>query len=235
MGKRRRSLSGARALAVALAVGCAPAPDTSTTVRSPSLRFADLEHDFGHVRQGTTVRHEYTLLNAGDLALRIGEMRAACGCTAVASSAESIPGDGTGAVRATFDTSRYFGEVQRTITVASNDPERPLTFLKLHGVVDLEVAVDPPAVYLGRLRRGARADRAARIVRADDSRVRVRVAGSEGGIIRATLAGEDLHLAVRADAPLGPFEDSVLLLTTSQQLAQIDVPVGGIVEEADAP
>ncbi len=223
------------ALVLALAAGCASAPETGTPARSPRILFANVEHDFGRVRQGARVTHEYPFQNAGDLALRVGEVRTACGCTAATASAESVEGGGKGSIVAAFDTSRYFGEVRRTITVASNDPEQPLISLKLRGVIDLEVAVDPPAVYLGRLRRGARVDGAARIVRAEDSRPRVQVATSEGGIVRATLVGENLHLAVRADAPLGPFEDSVRLRTTSERLAHIDVPVAGIVEETAAP
>jgi hypothetical protein len=127
-------------------------PTQSALSGPPRLTFPEAVFDFGKVEQGEQVSHTFRLTNQGGQELRIESVKTSCGCTAAVTSSDVIPPGQEGAISATFDTSRYSGEKTKSISVYSNDPAQPMTTLTLQGEILVEVEVDPPQLYFGRVR-----------------------------------------------------------------------------------
>nr|BCX02013.1 MAG: hypothetical protein KatS3mg041_2059 [Bacteroidota bacterium] len=101
--------------------------------------FEHERHHFGQVITGQAPVYVFRFRNAGRGPLRIRDLRASCGCTAVVlDKTEFAPGE-TGHLQVRLDTEGKLGFVQKTITVYSNDPEQYLKTL----VVEAEIIEHP--------------------------------------------------------------------------------------------
>jgi hypothetical protein len=120
-------------------------------IAAPDMQFAERTFDFGEVYQGEKVPHVYSFENRGDSDLIIDRVRSSCGCTAVLLSDKTVaPGD-KGEIKASFDSTRFRGAINKTIYLYSNDPVNPVLQLHLKGQVLEVVAVVPAQVNFGRL------------------------------------------------------------------------------------
>jgi len=76
-------------------------------------------HDFGKIKQGTPVTHEFKFTNTGKTALVITNVQASCGCTTPAWTKEPVMPGGQGFIKATFNAASP-GGFNKTITVTAN-------------------------------------------------------------------------------------------------------------------
>lgn len=90
-----------------------------------------LEHSFGVVKPGTPLNYSFKIRNAGTETLEITSVSPACGCTATEYDKVIAPGK-TGSVTLSIQkTENYKGEVVKTATVTTNDPDHPTFTLTL--------------------------------------------------------------------------------------------------------
>jgi hypothetical protein len=99
------------------------------------IEFAQTTFDFGKIKQGEMVSYEYNFTNTGKKDLFIRKVTAACGCTAVITSADMIPAGKTGTIKATFNSTGKLGAQNKTITVITNDPSNPKVILWIKGEI----------------------------------------------------------------------------------------------------
>ncbi|HEY5692490.1 MAG TPA: DUF1573 domain-containing protein [Cyclobacteriaceae bacterium] len=76
-------------------------------------------HDFGKIKQGVPVTHEFTFTNTGKTPLVITNVQASCGCTTPAWSKEPILPGGQGFIKATYNAASM-GGFNKTVTVMAN-------------------------------------------------------------------------------------------------------------------
>lgn len=121
----------------------------TTVLAAPDLRIEEPLHDFGQVYQGEKVLHTFTFDNVGDEPLVVDRVRSSCGCTAVLVSEKNLAPGSRGEIQANFDSTRFRGDVQKTIYLYSNDPDTPVMQLQIKGSVREIVAVTPAQVNFG--------------------------------------------------------------------------------------
>src|SRR5512137_2027136 len=109
----------------------------------PRAVFTETSHDFGKVKQGDVVNHEFVFTNDGKAALVVEKVETTCGCTAALVSEKRIAPGKEGKIKTTFDTRGYSGRLSRYIYLVSNDGENPRRELTL--VADIEV---PPSARI---------------------------------------------------------------------------------------
>lgn len=102
---------------------------------APAIVSEVVEYDFGQVSQGDKVSYTFRFKNAGDELLEISSVSSSCGCTAALLSSKRIAPGEMGEIKATFDSSRFRGEVTKTITLNNNSPQHPRVQFKLKGIV----------------------------------------------------------------------------------------------------
>ncbi len=92
-------------------------------------------HNFGDLREGQIVSHNFKIFNRGGDTLKITKLRSSCGCTvANAGSKNLAPGDST-LIRVTFNTHNKRGVQKKTVFVLSNDPYTPRLKFTLNATV----------------------------------------------------------------------------------------------------
>jgi hypothetical protein len=76
-------------------------------------------HDFGKIKQGTPVTHEFKFTNTGKAPLIITNVKASCGCTTPSWTKEEVQPGGQGFIKATYNAAAM-GAFNKTITVTAN-------------------------------------------------------------------------------------------------------------------
>jgi hypothetical protein len=204
----------------------------------PHLVFDSSVFDFGKVEQGAQVNHLFRFTNQGGQELRIESVKTSCGCTAAVISSEVIAPGQEGTISATFDTTRFAGEKTKSISVYSNDPVQAVTTLVLQGEITVEVEVNPPQLYLGRVRRGEETTRSVDVLYAADKPIEIAKVETSSPLFtiqtqvleRDGRKGKKLIVTLKKDAPLGRINDEIKVITTSEKRPSIEIPVFGSVE-----
>jgi len=97
----------------------------------PRLSIPSLEHSFGSVKAGTPLTYSFEIKNAGKVDLEIKSVSPSCGCT-TSKYDKVIAAGQTGSVTLEVaKTDGYKGEVAKTATVTTNDPEHQTFTLTL--------------------------------------------------------------------------------------------------------
>jgi hypothetical protein len=104
--------------------GAPPAPRAKIVIATP-------EHVFGNVEAGAPLEHRFELKNEGTADLQILKVKPACGCTTSNFDSLIAPGKTGGITLAVKHTASYKGEVTKTATVTTNDPDQPTIKLTL--------------------------------------------------------------------------------------------------------
>lgn len=215
-----------------LALGCLPQPPVVVLSPEPRAVVVDDVFGFGEVPIGAVVRHRFTIENRGRKPLTIVAARSGCECATTVLPGGTIAAGDSGWADVVFDTARSPGDRLRTVTLETNDPHRPELVLSLSGRVRPDVRVSPDHVFFGRVPVGAARTRVVDIgtepgitvlkVKKESRRIELRVEQAEAGL--------QLHVRLRPQAVRGPFDDTVVVTTTSERQATIEVPVLGVVD-----
>src|SRR5690606_262974 len=89
--------------------------------------------DFGNILQDSVVTTYFVITNGGTDILKINDVNASCGCTAVVAGKEELkPGEST-EIKVSFDSKGKSGKQNKTITVNTNDPDNGVFKLALTG------------------------------------------------------------------------------------------------------
>ncbi len=122
----------------------APAAAASAT---PRIQFADRVHDFGRMRSGEVVRHDFVYTNTGNATLVLSDVRPGCGCTTAGTWDREIAPGGTGRIPIQFNGGSFSGNISKTVTVTCNDPANPTVMLQLKANIWTPVTFTPASLY----------------------------------------------------------------------------------------
>ena len=102
---------------------------------APKVGLQQLQHDFGNINQGDVVTHTFVISNNGGDLLKILDVKASCGCTAVNPEKKELkPGESTNLV-VSFNSKGRKGPQTKIVTVTTNDPEKQNVSLTIKGNV----------------------------------------------------------------------------------------------------
>ncbi len=201
----------------------------------PRAAVSNATADFGIIAACNAVSRRFEVRNAGGLPLQLDFAGGGCGIRATPAAARVLPGE-SATFEVGLDTCNLSGTVTRSIAVFTNDPTQRTLNLALRGRVDAEVAVVPPSMYLGHLRRGQDAVLDAKLL--SQPGLSVRIASTDNPFVEAQVrpaargtTAQRLHLRIRHDAPYGHFQAAVRLQSTGKQRPTLDVPVIGFVDQ----
>ncbi|MEL6133787.1 MAG: DUF1573 domain-containing protein [Bacteroidota bacterium] len=99
--------------------------------RMPRIEFETLEYDGGKVLEGEKVTYAFKFKNTGKDDLVLDNVKASCGCTATAPKDKIIKAGQESEIVATFNSRGRRGQQNKSITVRSNDPDKPAVILRL--------------------------------------------------------------------------------------------------------
>jgi hypothetical protein len=89
----------------------------------PKIEIPEQNFDFGKIKEGIYVSHEFEVKNVGTGDLVIEKVRASCGCTAATPDDNIVkPGEST-KIKVTFNTTRRIGMQTKHVYIFTNAPD----------------------------------------------------------------------------------------------------------------
>lgn len=100
----------------------------------PVLHFENAEYNYGRVKAGTQVQHEFKFINKGNAPLIITNAYGSCGCTVAGFPKQPIAPGKSSSISVVFDTKGKNGKEIKYVSVVSN-ANPAVTELTLKGEV----------------------------------------------------------------------------------------------------
>lgn len=132
--------SAAGAAATATAAAAASVPED----QKPEMSFVTKEHDFGRIKQGEKVRHNFKFTNTGKSPLVIASVQASCGCTTPNYPKTPVAPGTSGEITVEFDSSGKSGSQMKTVTINSNAKNGGIEVLTIRCEIDAVAAMLGP-------------------------------------------------------------------------------------------
>ncbi|PLW94996.1 MAG: hypothetical protein C0592_01160 [Marinilabiliales bacterium] len=104
--------------------------------KAAHIEFETETFDFGTVKSGDKVEYSFVYTNTGKSTLKILKTKASCGCTATEPTALELKKKKSGEIKIVFNTSGRKGKQHKTVTVITNDPDKPVVVLHIQGEVN---------------------------------------------------------------------------------------------------
>lgn len=201
----------------------------------PNIQFEQRFYDFGVAGPQEEIPYEYRFKNTGTGILKIGKIRASCGCIATAPCTKTVPPRGTGVLKVLFKTGKYKGRQTKTIFVDSNDPDEPSIELKISGVVKTEFTLEPECLYFRNVVKGEEVKKSFRFIQFGEDRLVLKRVEANKDFFSTSFQGLkderhkgfliDIHLA--PEARVGRFSEVITLHSNLKRHPRIDVPIWG--------
>jgi len=206
------------------------APASNSRAQPMRAAPAQDQYDFGSVKQGTSIRHEFAIRNTSSAPLRFsGAELSMPGMKSRFAPAEIAPG-AEGTLTLEWTTDHVAGAVQGVARIRWSDPGQPEMLLTMKGSVVPALSIEPfPAVYLSAYAN----EPAERVltIRNNDSRPLALTHAQAGAHATATLTavepGKVFTVAVRPAAHVAPgkYEESLSIQTDDAAIGTITIPV----------
>lgn len=220
--------------AVPLALAVVVPPPLTAGQGGAQIQFAKMEHDFGKIEGGASVKFDFVFTNTGTATLEVTNVQPACGCTTTGAWSKKVEPGQSGSIPIQFNSGTFSGPIHKTVTVSSNTPGQPQTVLNLRATVFKSVDVNPPAVYFTpQADAQAIETKLVRIVNNGDEPLVLSALECANQAITAELntlkEGKEFEVRVSAKPPFGPSTVQVpITIKTSSKSVPV-ITINGIV------
>lgn len=193
----------------AYCAGQPAATNSSTNGIGPKIQFDSMNYDFGRIRSGTKVRHDFVFTNTGDATLQIISINPGCHCTTVGDWTHQVEPGKTGVIPIQFDSTGFGGPIVRSPMVTCNDKGQPMVRVQLHGSVFKPLEVNPPYVSMNIPPDASeQASAVVHIINNEDEPLKLALPTSSQPSFVAELKtnspGKNFDLIIRTVPPLAP-------------------------------
>jgi len=187
-------------------------------------------YDFGRAKAGELVKYSFVFTNGGDELLEVHSVQPSCGCTTAGDWSHKVNPGETGKVAIQFNSANFNGPVFKTISVTSNDKQKPVVVLQLKGTVWKPIELVPPYTVLNVPPDAMSASASIRIINNTDEPLALSDAQSNNKSFTPTLTttkpGKEFQLTVSAGESLnlGNIQGKVSFKTSWTNIPTLDVP-----------
>jgi len=107
------------------------------------FKFKEEEFNFGTIKQGDVVTHEFEFTNNGAEPIIISSAQGSCGCTVPTWPKEPVAKGTKSVIKVTFNSAGKMGMQDKTVTINSNAKQNPMV---IHVKGNVEKPNGQPAV-----------------------------------------------------------------------------------------
>lgn len=203
-------------------------------------------HDFGTLPKGTVKTYRFNMTNIYAIPIVVREPGVSCTCVSIVEYTGSMKPLDRGHIDIRIDTSRVDGEKVVPISVkfegkdAKNEPFWSYAKLEVRVVSRADIAINPGAVQFGTVPAGQKAEQKVTIVYSGRNKAwnitdvgykkelfDVKVAPVQ---VRGATAAYQVTATVKANAPAGSFDDSIVLKTNDAGAPVLNLSATGLVQ-----
>lgn len=207
------------------------------TAQKPVIHFQNPDFNFGKIYKGEKVEHIYKFENRGDDTLKITRVKTSCGCTAAVLTNNSIPPGETGEIKATFKTISYSGNIKKSITISSNDPDTPRQILTISGEIIEDISIKPRNLNFGSIRVDSQTDKTVTVAIKSASRpdFKIEKINSSSPFVIASITGKKdgeytVDVTLKDYHEIGRFSGIITLETNNPKQKTIIISFFGDIE-----
>ena len=118
----------------------------------PAIKFDTPTYDFGKVKSGTDIKHDFYFTNTGTGPLELLRVKPSCGCTVAGQHDRIVQPGQTGKIPITLSSKNASGPISKSVTVNTNITGTDSTItLQIKGEVWQPIQVTPQAAAFGRI------------------------------------------------------------------------------------
>ncbi|MDG2221449.1 MAG: DUF1573 domain-containing protein [Rubripirellula sp.] len=197
------------------------------------------KHDFGTVAVSAKTEFEFPIHNPFKTTMHIRSVRTSCGCTTAILQDQSIEPGKTGTLLARFNTGTFRGKRGATLTVVVDRPQFSEVRLRVDGYIRSDMVFDPGAIEFGGIEQAQAVTNVSKVSyagRHDWKIVDVRSnlpwlvpQVAEVGRSRGRVNYE-ISVTVGDDAPIGFFQDELVVQTNDRGMPTVPLRVNGEVK-----
>ncbi len=200
--------------------------------QNPEIFFEEPDFNFGKIYKGEKVNHIYKFENRGKSILEINKVKSSCGCTAVILTDKNVLPGKTGEIKATFNSGSNRGNVKKSITVASNDPNSPTYRLSISGEIIEEISARPHNINFGSIYINDEIDKNITVKSLTESNFNINKITSSKPFVNASIAeknegGYNINVALKGNHQVGRFSGNISLETDSPRQPKVTIPFFG--------
>lgn len=204
--------------------------DNHTQGRLPIIFFENPNFHFGKCFKGQKVEHIFKFENRGKIDLEISKVKSSCGCTAAILTNKIVPPGETGEIKTTFNSSSFHGRVTKSITVTSNDPNRPIYQLTISGEVVEVINANPRRINFASVYIGSKMDKT--IILTSDSSFSIKKLTSSIPFLKVSIKaknqnGYTINLSSTDKHKIGRFNGAIFMETDNKIQPKVTIPVFG--------
>jgi hypothetical protein len=195
----------------------------------PQARLAVTDYDFGEVRLGQTVSHDYPVANLGKGVLKVE--RSELSLPNMALRAKSIEPGSEGVIRLELKTAGTVGVIEAQALVFFNDPLLPKAVLTLRGRVRPPIELRPfGEVFLAAF-KDEPVERVLTVVNNEEKPLAIKEIRAEGNHFLASLKTVEpgkvytVSIKMAPGVPVGRYEESLVVEVNSPAGRALKVPV----------
>lgn len=198
-------------------------------------------HDFGTVAVAAKTEFRFPIHNQLSETLHIRSVKASCGCTTPIVENHSIAPNETGAIIARYNTDTFRGKRGATLTVTIDKPFYSEVRLRVDGYIRKDMVFHPGAIEFGAVEHGSETSESSQILYAGRSDwkvvdVRSNLPWLIPSIEERSRGGGrvDYQLTVKIgeEAPVGFFQDELIVVTNDRSKPQVPFRVSGQIESS---
>jgi len=212
-------------------------PEGPGLIDGPRIVFEQTFHDFAVISDTLPVSFDFVFKNQGNEVLKIGNVKASCGCTAAQPTKnEYLPGE-EGSIHVVFKPKGRTGHQAKSIRVESNDPENLVTNIRISADILAAVNLEPKVFRFDQVEAGHTKTVTGTVrVRGEDFKVTdvsingpyatVKVLGTEELTVDDTPVSEtNIEVTIEENAPLGWLDRRVVIRTNNPEKPTIEAPL----------
>lgn len=204
----------------------------------PRIKFKEVVKNFGRVKQGDILSHEFVFTNAGDSMLTIQKVTTSCGCAAALASEDKVAPGKEGKISVKFITAGYGGVVGKYIFVESNDPAEPRKQLEVQANIEVppsaKIEVNPYNFDGGLLLEGDELKVPLKIMNKGELELRAEfvhktasyfIGGKPASLPLRLAARKEVEMEVRIPSPnkLGIARDFILIKSNDPTRSSVSI------------
>jgi hypothetical protein len=221
-----------------------PQPPAPTVVLKPgevpAIKFDTPIFDFGRVRSGQEIKHDFWFTNTGTGPLELTSVRPGCGCTTAGQHDRVVQPGKTGKIPIKLSTANFGGAMTKSITVTTNCTGAESSIqLQIKGELWQPVQITPMSASFGRVPQQSKDEgvliRKLTIVNNVESKAKIDQIKVPSESFKAEAKelepGKKFELIVSLMSPLkpGPIYGNIEMATGVPELPILKVPVNAFI------
>ena len=200
--------------------------------------FDSMEHDFQDLARGAKAEHRFTIKNIYKEDIHIASVGSSCGCTAPRVTKSTIKSGETAELVVVFDTVKFKGAHDATVTVTFDRPTYAEVRLQIDGFVRRDVVFKPGQIEIGTVDAGKTVEKQVVVqyagrsdweiidIEGSTSHFEVEMSAKQGA---GSQTSYNLVVRLKDSAPEGHIDDVLTLVTNDPERSRIPLAVRGYV------